>query len=735
MAYVDISTGEFLISETEDLVTFEDELLRIEPRELLLPDDVSGEKVFARLYADKRPPLFIGRGKNDFSFDEACRVLEKRFGAESIQRFVADGYRGALGAAGALLAYLLETQKQMPQHLHGIAAYEVKDFMILDESTLRNLEIVQNWMDRSKRHSLFGVLDDTRTAMGARLMRRWIQYPLLQAERIQNRLDTVEELMENSLDRASLQERFKSIQDLERLNSRISLGVANPRDLLSLKQSLERIPKIKERLAPFQSLRIREILERLDPLEDVTGLLAGALVDEPPITVREGGIFREGYHQELDELRSISRDGKRWIAALEARERERTGISSLKVRYNKVFGYYIEVTKSHLKSVPQDYERKQTLVNAERFTLPDLNEYERKVVGAQERSQELEYELFAEIRGNVAAESLRVRDTAHSLAELDVFASLAEVAVRNHYTRPEMTHSDELVIMEGRHPVIEQANMEERFVPNDAYMDANDNRMVILTGPNMAGKSTYMRQVALIVLMAQMGGFVPAKSARIGLVDRIFTRVGAMDNIIRGMSTFMVEMKETAHILKKASQRSLILLDEIGRGTSTFDGVSIAWAVAEYIDRHIKARTLFATHYHELAELTSKFRSIKNCHVAVKEWGENILFLRKVMEGPSSHSYGIQVARLAGIPSGVIKRAGEILQNLESGQWNDVGQPRLAQSESEKDNPGEEVQLPLFSPAGSAEEEILSLNILEMTPLDALNKLKEIQDRLRNQKG
>lgn len=730
LACVDISTGDFQIAETEDLSIFEDELLRIDPREVLLPEALSGEKTFQRIYADKEPPLLNPRRDSDFLFDEACRILESQFGQDRIQSLVRAGYKTALCAAGALLEYLKETQKQLPRHLHGINAYEIQDYMILDESTLRNLEIVQSWMDRSKKNSLLGILDFTRTAMGARMLRRWIQYPLLQAERIQKRLDAVEELTEREIERASLQDGLKFIQDLERLNSKINLGAANPRDLLSLKQSIEGIPGVLDRLCAFRSKRLQELQRRIDPLDDLAAILDRALADEPPVTVREGGIFRQGYREALDELRSVSRDGKRWIAALEAGERQRTGISSLKVKYNKVFGYYIEVTKANLGAVPEDYERKQTLVNAERFTMASLKEYEQKVMGAEERAQELEYELYLELRSLLSAESLRIRTTAQALAELDVFTCLAEVAVRNHYTRPEIVRSNELVIWEGRHPVIEQLNMEERFVPNDALLDGKENRMIILTGPNMSGKSTYMRQMALIVLMAQMGGFVPATSARIGLVDRIFTRVGAMDNLVRGMSTFMVEMKETAHILEKATRRSLVLLDEIGRGTSTFDGVSIAWAVAEYIERNVKARTLFATHYHELAELTRQYRNIKNCHIAVKEWGENILFLRKVMEGASSHSYGIQVARLAGIPSGVITRAGEILKNLESGQWNDVGQPRLAQHRDEGQSKADEIQPPLFSQSNQVEKEIQGLNIQQMTPLEALNKLKELQDLL-----
>ncbi len=734
VAFVDISTGEFRIAGTRDFSSLEDELLRIEPREVLLPESLPSERLFQRIYADRDPPLFNQRHDSSFSFDDACRILETQFGAEPVRELVSQGHQTALSAAGALLAYLQETQKQLPRHLHKITVHQIQDYMILDETTQRNLEIVQTWMDRSKKYSLLGVLDLTRTAMGARMLRRWALYPLLQAEKIQARLDAVEELRQREIERAAIQDALRPVQDLERLNSKISLGVANPRDLVTLKQSLERLPAIRERLDGLVAARLREVLERLDPLEDVCSLLTSALVDEPPITLREGGIFQEGYRQELDELRGISRDGKRWIASMEAGERERTGISSLKVRFNKVFGYYIEVTRANSASVPEDYERKQTLVNSERFTMPVLKEYERKVLGAEEKSQGMEYDLFLDLRDRLAGQSLRIRTTAEALAELDVFSCLAEVALQNGYTRPEIVHGDELVIWEGRHPVIERMSLDEKFVPNDSLLDGKENCIIVLTGPNMAGKSTYMRQVALIVLMAQMGSFVPASSARIGLVDRIFTRVGAMDNIVRGQSTFMVEMKETAHILEKATGRSLILLDEIGRGTSTFDGVSIAWAVTEYLARRIRARTLFATHYHELAELTGLFPNIKNCHVAVKEWGENILFLRKVMDGSSSHSYGIQVARLAGIPSRVIQRAGEILKNLETGQWNDMGQPRLALSGEGKARAEEAVQPELFPAPDPIQEEILRMNLLDMTPLEALNKLQEFQDRLEKAK-
>jgi DNA mismatch repair protein MutS len=730
LAYADISTGDFRIAEAEDLSTVEEEILRIDAREVLLPQDPDLSGTLEPMYAGRTPPLWNRRPSSQFSMDSACSILERQFGAERIHPLIEEGCRKALCAAGALLAYLQETQKQLPGHVHGITTYAIQDYMVLDEAALRNLEVVRTWMDRSKKNSLLGVLDLTQTAMGARMLRRWVQYPLVKQAAIQRRLDAVEELTRREIERPALREALRELQDLERLNGRVSLGIAGPRDLVGLRESLGRLPKIVDRLAGLEAEALQDIRRHTDPMEDLKGLLERALQDEPPAAVREGGIFRDGYHAGLDELKRASREGKRWIAALEAEERRRTGIGSLKVRYNKVFGYYIEVTRPNLASVPADYERKQTLANAERFTTAALREVEQKVVGAEDKAQNLEYELFQELRSQVAAQSLRIRTTAQAVAELDVLACLAEAAVRNRYVRPEISLGDELVIWEGRHPVIEQVSLEERFVPNDAYLDGKNNRMIIITGPNMAGKSTYMRQVALIVLMAQMGSFVPASAARIGLVDRIFTRVGAMDNLVRGQSTFMVEMKEAAHILEKATPRSLILLDEVGRGTSTFDGISIAWAIAEFVEQRVRARTLFATHYHELADLAGLYPTVKNCHVAVKEWGENILFLRKVTEGSSSHSYGIQVARLAGVPDQVVQRAREILRNLESGRQEEAGHSRLASSAGKAGGQPEAEQPFLFPAVHPVAEDILRLDLAGMTPLEALIKLQELQDRL-----
>ena len=730
LAYADISTGEFRLTESEELRTFQEEILRVDPKEVLIPEGFLQNEHVGRLYADRKAPLFNVRPRATFEFDAACRLLEVQFGAATIRELVATGYHGAICAAGAVLGYLQETQKQLPAHVHRIVPYEIQEYMILEDSTKRNLEIVQTLMERSKRHSLLGVLDCTVTAMGARKLRRWIEYPLLHVEGIVRRQDAVEEFKDKEIERAAIRGVLQGIQDLERLNGRICLAQGNARDLVALRNSVAKIPGLRERLKGCRAPMLRELQDLLDPLDDVVSLIGKSIVDEPPMLLREGGIVREGYHEGLDELRLMSRDGKRWIASLEAQEKTRTGISSLKIRYNRVFGYYIEVTKANLDLVPGEYQRKQTLANAERFTTPALKEYEEKVLGAEERAVELEYTLFQEIRCQVATASSRIRMTADGLAQIDVLATLAEVAARNRYCRPDIVASDEIVIWEGRHPVVEQMDLEERFVPNDIVLDGKENRTIILTGPNMAGKSTYMRQVALIVLMAQVGSFVSADAARIGLVDRIFTRIGAMDNLVRGQSTFMVEMIETSGILAKATARSLVLLDEIGRGTSTFDGVSIAWAVGEYIHKNLRARTLFATHYHELSELAALHPDIKNFNIAVKEWGDNILFLRKVIEGSVSHSYGIQVARLAGIPPEVIQRAREILGNLETGEWNEFGQPRIALAPLSRKRAVDQSQLSLFTSQSSPVlDEIRRLDISHMTPMQALSKLQELKER------
>jgi DNA mismatch repair protein MutS len=565
--------------------------------------------------------------------------------------------------------------------------------------------------------------------MGARKLKQWVNYPLVSVERIDERLDAVEELMQSLQLRRDLVGQLDGMADLERLNGRISLASASAKDLVALKDSLKRVPALLALAHGFNAAMLKTTSASIDPLDDVATIVERGIVENPPFILRDGGIIADGYNSELDELRIISREGKGFIAQLEAREKARTGISSLKVRYNKVFGYYIEITKANLSGIPDDYIRKQTLVNAERFITPELKEYEEKVLGAEDRIADLEFSLFQGIREQVAAEAERIARTADSVAVLDVLASLADLAHDRDYCRPGMDGSDIIEIVEGRHPVVEAMHLSERFVPNDTLLDNGENQLLMITGPNMAGKSTYMRQVALIVLMAQIGSFVPASSARIGVADRIFTRIGASDNLAGGQSTFMVEMAETAGILNHATPASLVLLDEIGRGTSTFDGVSIAWAVAEFLhdNRSHAARTLFATHYHELTELAVTRQGIKNFNIAVREWNDQIIFLRKIVTGGTSHSYGIHVARLAGLPVEVIVRAREILKNLEQGEYTDGGVPRIAGRKGrimERDS----AQLSLFG-AGDDElrKRLKELEVARLTPLEALNMLDELQ--------
>ncbi len=587
--------------------------------------------------------------------------------------------------------------------------------------------------DGRKRGSLLGVLDRTVTAMGGRTLRHWIHYPLIEPGAISRRQEAVAELLDESLNRLDLGEALDGVYDLERLNSKIAMASANAKDLAALRISLEKLPRIDDLLAVFSSPLLKELRSRIDLLPELVGLLAESIVDDPPFVLRDGGLIRPGYDAELDELRTISREGKGWIAKLEQQERERTGIHSLKVKYNKVFGYFIEVTKSNLERVPDDYQRKQTLTNAERFITPGLKEYEAKVLGAEERMVELEYNLFQRIRLKAAAEGPRIQGSAEALATLDALLSLADLAHEKNYARPELDDSGIIRIEGGRHPVVEQMPLKEAFVPNDVLLDSDENQLLIITGPNMAGKSTFMRQVALITLMAQLGSFVPADAAHIGVVDRIFTRVGASDNLARGESTFMVEMNETANILRHATAKSLVVLDEIGRGTSTFDGVSIAWAVAEYLhdNRQVAAKTLFATHYHELTDLALTRKRIKNYNVAVKEWNDQIIFLRKIVAGSASRSYGIQVARLAGLPAALITRAKEILKNLEAGEYVDSGKPRLGSSK-EPDRRPPASQLSLFQNSGDDElrKRLQEIDISAMTPLEALNVLDDLKRML-----
>lgn len=743
LAFLDISTSDFFMAETagaDNLAELDTILSRFTPREILIP---KGQQIDATLSGLLKQYTQAINTCDDWTFDRATalRALLDHFKVISLEGFGCNGMKDGISAAGAALRYIEETQKTSLANIRRIKPFHVQEYMVLDATCQRNLELVKNSFDNSSKGTLLSVLDSTITSMGARKLREWLLNPLMDAREIEQRLAAVGEFKEGHQLRADLRTTLNSVYDLERLISRVSLAAANARDLLALKQSFTVLPRVKELLAKCDSRLVFDMLAGWDDLQDVFQLLDKAVHDDPPYTLREGRLIKKGFNQDLDELRAISTEGKGFIAGIELRERERTGINSLKVSYNRVFGYYIEVTKTNLANVPQDFIRKQTLANAERFITPELKEYEEKVLGAEEKILDLECRLFQQVRETLSAETVRIQDMARKLAVLDCLASLAEAAAKNSYNRPVILDSDTLRIVEGRHPVIEQLALDERFIPNDTLLDCEENQLLIITGPNMAGKSTYMRQVALITLMAQMGGFVPAKEAQIGLVDRIFTRVGASDFLSRGQSTFMVEMNETANILNNATDRSLIILDEIGRGTSTFDGISIAWAVAEFIHTKLRSRTLFATHYHELTELALTMDRVKNYTVAIKEWNDQIIFLRRVIEGGADKSYGIQVARLAGLPQVVIQRAKEVLANLEKAEFNDLGEPVVATKTGSVEGrtvgreatlkSGQEPQLGLFaSEAGLLYKEIADLNLDAMTPLDAMNKLHELKKKV-----
>jgi DNA mismatch repair protein MutS len=728
LAFVDITTGEFRTTQLESIEALAGELLSRNPTEVLLPEGEEGDLLADRLEEVLRP-LVVNRAPDwVFADDRASRLLGEFFPGSSLEAFGCQAMPAAISAAGAVLHYLQETQKGTLSHLQPLRTYQAHDYMVLDDFTRRNLELTGTLHDGGRKGSLLGVMDRTVTAMGARKLRHWITHPLIDLEAIRRRHAAVEELVGESLLRDDLRAAIDGISDLERLNGRIALATANAKDLIALRNSLQKLPQVLGLLEGTADPLLAGLHDQIDPLPELVTLIESAIVDDPPFVLREGGLIREGFHSELDELRRVSREGKGWIARLEQEEKARSGIPSLKVRFNRVFGYYIEVTRSYLDRVPADYERKQTLANAERFITPALKEYEEKVLTAEERVVVIEYDLFQEVRAQVASQGPRIQATADRLAVLDILLGFAELAHERNYCRPVMDDTTDLQIEEGRHPVIETMNLGERFVPNDTLMDTTDNQILMITGPNMAGKSTFMRQVALICLMAQVGSLVPARSARIGCVDRIFTRVGASDNLARGQSTFMVEMTETAKILNHATSRSLIVLDEIGRGTSTFDGISIAWSVAEYLHDHpsVAARTLFATHYHELTELGLTRQRVKNYNVAVKEWDEQIIFLRRIVKGGASHSYGIQVARLAGLPVQVIERAKEVLRNLETGEF-EAGAPRLARSLAGTPQTPPP-QLGLFDRVEDPLRGRLSaIDVSVLTPLESLNLLDELK--------
>ena len=726
-AWLDLSTGEFKASELENVSSAAALVASIAPRELLLPDTLRREPPpeLAIVFGN-RPRSTVADWVLDR--DYAARLLCDRFKVASPDALGLESKSAALPAGGAVLHYLKENCHATLPHLRDITVVRQTDYLALDPVTRRSLELTATMADNKKSGSLLGCLDRTVTAMGARTLKQWISAPLVQTAAIRRRLDAVEELTQRFELREQLAGLLKGVHDLERLNGRLAMAGANGRDLRSLFDSLTQTDKISSLLLTAESELLRECAAQLDPLDELCSTIGAAIIPSPPFSLREGGIIAEGYNAELDELRTISREGKGFIARLEARERERTGINSLKIRYNRVFGYYIEITKSNLSGVPADYIRRQTVANAERFVTSELKNYEEKILGAEERICDLEYSLFQELREKAAAEGARISRTAAALAVLDVLQALALTAMERNYCKPLVDDEDRIEITEGRHPVVEAMNLGERFVPNDTLLNGEKEQILIITGPNMAGKSTYMRQVALIVLMAQIGSFVPASSARIGIADRLFTRVGAGDNLARGQSTFMVEMMETAHILRNATPKSLVVLDEIGRGTSTFDGLSIAWAVAEYLhdNPRCRARTLFATHYHELADLAQNRERITNLTVAVKEWNDQVIFLRTIIPGAASHSYGIQVARLAGMPPDLIERAKEVLKNLEEGEF-EQGAPRIAKTAKKAAQPDIR-QFSLFEPQGDLlRERLKKLNISAMTPLEALNLLDELK--------
>lgn len=736
LAAVDAGTGNFPVAEVPEsqLVA---ELSRLAPAELVLVEGGELPEVLAD-YLRAWPRTITERPQIEFKPERAERLLEEQFELGSLGSFGFDSGSPALAAAGAVVAYLREANRTGVAHVRELHPFHPGQGLVIDEASRENLEIFRSQSDRTERGSLVGTLDETVSAAGARCLRRWLGFPLLDVQQINARLDAVAELKDSGALRDALREGLGKGGDLERIIGRVCQGRANPRDLAALAATLEQVPGFRELLEGAQSEALEDYAARLDDLESVRTRIREAVVEDPPAVVGEGGVFREGVSEELDSIRSIRTGGKEWIARLEATERERTGINSLKIRYNKVFGYYIEVTKANVGSVPEDYIRKQTLTNAERYITPELKEYEEKVLSAGERIRAMEQELFARICEEIAAQVAPVQELARALAELDVLCSFAQMAARQGYTRPVVHEGLEISIREGRHPVVEKfLPGGERFVPNDLDMDGEEAQVLLITGPNMAGKSTVMRQVAILTLLAQVGCFVPAAEAKIGLVDRIFTRVGASDNLARGLSTFMLEMTETAGILRQAGERSLILMDEIGRGTSTYDGLSIAWAVAEALHemKGRGVRTLFATHYHELAELEQIFPRVKNLTMSVKEWNERILFLRKLVPGAASHSYGIHVARLAGIPDPVIERAREILSDLEAGEWDPTGTPRIRPPKKGGTGKTDTGQLSLLSDAGNRvmaelKRELEVMSPEQMTPMEALTWIAKWKERL-----
>ena len=742
LSVADVTTGEYLVTELDSQTKLMDELYKFMPSEIVCNEAfyMSGLDL-----DDLKNRLHMAiYSLEAWYFDDAlCReTLQEHFKVASLEGIGLSDYECGMIASGALLKYLEETQKNSLSHMSRLTRYATGNYMVLDSATRRNLELVETLREKQKRGSLLWVLDKTKTAMGARTLRKYVEQPLIDKESIVKRLDAVAELKDNAICREEIREYLNPVYDLERLVGKITYQSANPRDLIAFQSSLSMLPSVKCILKDMESDLLKEIYEELDPLEELCDLVGRAIQEEPPLAMKEGGIIKDGYNEEVDRLRKAKSEGKNWLADLETREREKTGIKNLRIRFNKVFGYYLEVTNSFKDLVPDYYTRKQTLANAERYIIPELKELEDTILGAEDKLCALEYELYCEVRNTIAAELTRIQRTAKAVAKLDVIASLALVAERNNYVRPKINEKGVIDIRDGRHPVVEKMIPNDMFIANDTYLDDKKQRISIITGPNMAGKSTYMRQAALIVLMAQLGSFVPASSANIGLVDRIFTRVGASDDLASGQSTFMVEMNEVANILRNATSKSLLILDEIGRGTSTFDGLSIAWAVVEYISNSklLGAKTLFATHYHELTELEGKISNVNNYCIAVKEKGDDIVFLRKIVKGGADKSYGIQVAKLAGVPDPVINRAKEIVEELVTaditGKVKDIA---VQGSETKKKTQKklDEVDLTQFSLFDTVKDddvlnELKELDISHMTPMDAMNKLYQLQNKLRN---
>ena len=733
-AHVDLSTGEFSVTELDTSNKLLAEFERIHPAECLVSEQFEKETELIKYITTTVNPAINHVPTWVFSHDSARSELLDHFHTITLDGFGCENMPSAITSAGALIYYLKDTQKQEVQHIRSLSTYSLEEYMILDADTQRNLELMRSLRDGSLKGTLLEILDETLTPMGGRKMRNCLLRPLLDTGQIRSRLDAVTEFHSKIVFLDEFRDILKNMNDMERLMSRIGLGTANARELLGLRNSLKLLPMIKEKLNTCESTMLCLLNEELEDISDVVELIENSIYHDPPATLLEGNLVKDGYNQELDELRKISTSGKEWITKLQETERLRTKINSLKVGYNDAFGYYIEVSKSNQHLVPDDYIRKQTLVNAERFITPDLKEYEIKILNAQERIGELEYEIFCQIRTKVAESTLRVQKVSSIVAMLDFLSALAYVSSKNNYIKPNVNDSDEIKIKDGRHPVVEKFVTGEGFVPNDLYLDCDEQQMIIITGPNMSGKSTILRQVALIVLMAQIGSFVPASEVSIGIVDRIFTRVGASDNLVMGRSTFLVEMNETANILNNASRRSLLILDEIGRGTSTYDGLSIAWAVAEHIldKTKIGARTLFATHYHELIELGSTHPGAKNYNVAVREWNGQITFLRKIVEGGTDQSYGIHVAQLAGLPDLVIQRAREILETLEkSDNGKPIANAKMPKVHELPSKYNEPIQLSLFgSKADNLVDELNAIDIHNMTPLQALNKLQELKKKV-----